>query len=207
MRVRTVLGGQPVELDVATGYPWDGSVAVEVRDGGESAWTLTLRVPAWAAGAELAVNGQPAGVAAEPGTYAAIRRRWTRGDVVTLNLPMTPRLTEADTRIDAVRDCVAIERGPLVYCLEQTDQPAGAAVDAARIEEGTMLSQNQPALLGGITTVDAPGRVSRRPAGATYPPAAGPDPGPGEPVTLRAVPYFTWANRGAGAMRVWIPRS
>jgi hypothetical protein len=211
MRVRTVLAGQsgtqPIELDVATGYPWDGTVAVEVRDGGESAWTLTLRIPAWAAGAELAVNGQPAGVAAEPGAYAAIRRRWIRGDVVTLHLPMTPRLTEADPRIDAVRDCVAIERGPLVYCLEQTDQPAGAAVDAARIEEGTMLSQNQPGLLGGITTVDAPGRVWRHPAGATYPPAAGPDPGPGEPVTLRAVPYFTWANRGAGAMRVWIPRS
>ena len=189
MRVRTVLAGQPVELNVATTYPWDGTVEVEVRDGGDSAWTLTLRVPAWAAGAELAVNGQPAGVAAEPGTYAAIRRRWTRGDVGTLNLPMMPRLTEADPRVDAARDCAAIERGPLVYCLEQTDQPAGAAVDAARIEEKTMLSQNQPGLLGGITTIDASGRVA------------------GQPVTLTAVPYFTWANRGAGAMRVWIPKS
>jgi hypothetical protein len=196
MRVRTVLGGaggpaaaQPVELDVATEYPWDGRVEVEVRAGGDAPWTLTLRVPAWAAGAELAVNGQPAGVAAEPGTYAAVRRRWARGDVVTLTLPMTPRLTRPDERIDSVRGCAAIERGPLVYCLEQTDQPDGAAVDGVRIEEGTMLSRNQPGLLGGITTIDAPGRVA------------------GHPVTLTAVPYFTWANRGAGAMRVWIPRS
>jgi DUF1680 family protein len=207
MRVRTVLSGQPVELAVATEYPWDGRVEVEVRAGGEAPWTLTLRVPAWAAGAELAVNGQSAGVAAEPGTYAAIRRRWARGDVVTLTLPMTPRLTRADARIDAVRDCAAIERGPLVYCLEQSDQPAGAAVDGVRIEEGTMMSRNQPGLLGGVTTIDAPGRVLPHPAGDTYPPAAERDPEPGEPVTLRAVPYFTWANRGAGAMRVWIPQA
>ncbi len=207
MRVRTVLSGQPVELDVATEYPWDGRVEVEVRAGGEAPWTLTLRVPAWAARAELAINGQSAGVAAEPGTYAAIRRRWNRGDVVTLTLPMSPRLTRADERIDAVRDCAAIERGPLVYCLEQADQPVGAAVDHVRIEKGTMMSSKQPDLLSGITTVDAPGRVSRRPAAGPYPPAGGRDPGPGDPVTLRAVPYFTWANRGAGAMRVWIPRS
>jgi DUF1680 family protein len=189
MQVRTSVSGQPVELAVATEYPWDGRVEVEVRAGGDAPWTLTLRVPAWAAGAELAVNGQPAGVAAEPGTYAAVRRRWARGDVVTLTLPMTPRLTRPDERIDSVRGCAAIERGPLVYCLEQTDQPDGAAMDGVRIEEGTMLSRNQPGLLGGITTIDAPGRVA------------------GHPVTLTAVPYFTWANRGAGAMRVWIPRS
>jgi hypothetical protein len=167
---------------------------VEVRAGGDAPWTLTLRVPAWAAGAELAVNGQPAGVAAEPGTYAAVRRRWARGDVVTLTLPMTPRLTRPDERNDGARGCAAIERGPLVYCLEQADQPDGAAVDTVSIDEGriderTMMSRNQPGLLGGITTIDAPGRVA------------------GQPVTLTAVPYFTWANRGAGAMRVWIPRS
>jgi hypothetical protein len=203
MRVRTTVGGaggagggggQPIELDVATEYPWDGRVEVEVRAGGDAPWTLTLRVPAWAAGAELAVNGQPAGVAAEPGTYAAVRRRWARGDVVTLTLPMTPRLTRPDERNDGARGCAAIERGPLVYCLEQADQPDGAAVDTVSIDEGriderTMMSRNQPGLLGGITTIDAPGRVA------------------GQPVTLTAVPYFTWANRGAGAMRVWIPRS
>ncbi|HWG14605.1 MAG TPA: beta-L-arabinofuranosidase domain-containing protein [Streptosporangiaceae bacterium] len=207
MRIRTMVGGEPVALDVTTAYPWDGTVEVEVQSASAAPWTLTLRVPAWAAGAELAVNGRPAGVTAEPGTYAAIRRRWARGDVVTLTLPMAPRLTRADERIDAVRDCAAIERGPLVYCLEQSDQPAGAAVDNVRIEKGTMMSSKQPDLLGGITTVDATGRVSRRPAADTYPPADGRDPEPGDPVTLRAVPYFAWANRGAGAMRVWIPQS
>ena len=196
MRVRTTVAGEPVELDVATGYPWDGTVEFEVRAAASaSPWMLSLRIPAWAAGAELAVNGQPAGEGAEPGRYAQLRRQWSPGDVVTLTLPMSPRLTRPDERIDAVRDCLAIERGPLVYCLEQTDQPSGALVDRVRIEDGpgrpALRAVAEPDLLGGITVVEAPGRTS-----------AG-----GDPVTLRAVPYFTWANRDLGAMRVWIPRA
>jgi uncharacterized protein len=190
MRVRTSVGGQPVELDVATEYPWDGTVEFEVRAAGSaSPWTLSLRIPAWAAGADLTVNGQPAGEDVEHGGYAQIRRQWSRGDVVTLTLPMAPRLTRPDERIDAVRGCVAIERGPLVYCLEQIDQPSGALVDQVRIDDGPLTAAHRPGLLGGITVVEAPGRV----------------PTSGEAVTLRAVPYFAWANRSLGAMRVWIP--
>jgi uncharacterized protein len=127
----------------------------------------------------------------EPGGYARIHREWSPGDVVTLTLPMPPRLTRPDERIDAVRGCLAIERGPLVYCLEQADQPDGALVDQVRIEDGPLTAVAEPGLLGGITVVEAPGRTSAR----------------GEPVTLRAVPYFTWANRELGAMRVWIPQA
>ena len=187
MRVRS----EEIEVDVATNYPWDGSVQFEVRATGSAAWTLSLRIPAWAAGAELAVNGQPAGEGVEPGGYARIHRQWSPGDVVTLTLPMPPRLTRPDERIDAVRGCLAIERGPLVYCLEQADQPDGALVDQVRIEDGPLTAVAEPGLLGGITVVEAPGRTSAR----------------GEPVTLRAVPYFTWANRELGAMRVWIPQA
>jgi hypothetical protein len=196
MRVRTTVGDEPVELDVATEYPWDGTVEFTVRAAASaSPWTLALRIPAWAAGAELTVNGQPTGepegTGVEPGGYAQLRRQWSVGDVVTLTLPMAPRLTRPDERIDAVRGCLAIERGPLVYCLEQTDQPDGALVDQVRIEDGPLTTVAEPDLLGGITVVEAPGRTS-----------AG-----GEPVTLRAVPYFTWANRDLGAMRVWIPQA
>ena len=102
---------------------------------------------------------------------------------------MPPRLTRPDERIDAVRGCVAIERGPLVYCLEQVDQPPGALVDQVRIDDGPLTAADRPGLLGGITVVEAPGRV----------------PASGAAVTLRAVPYFMWANRGLGTMRVWIP--
>ncbi len=192
MRVRTVVSGELAELDVTTGYPWDGTVEIEVVVAPDSPWTLSLRIPSWAAGAgaRVTINGRAEDVAAEPGTYARLRRRWDRGDVVTLTLPMTPRLTWPDDRIDAVRGCVAIERGPLVYCIEQADQDA--PVDEVRIEDGPMTAVAEPGLLGGVTVVEAPGRASGSPGAAA--------------VTLRAVPYFSWANRDIGAMRVWIPR-
>ncbi|MBV9796286.1 MAG: glycoside hydrolase family 127 protein [Actinobacteria bacterium] len=186
MRVRA----GAIDLDLATGYPWDGAVQLEVRASGDVPWTLALRIPAWATGAELTVNGQPAGERAEPGSYTSIRRSWRRGDVVTLTLPMATRLTPPHERIDAVRGCAAIERGPLVYCVEQTDQPPAALVDEIRIDKGPLTAVDQPGRLGGITAVNIPGRAS---AGG----AAG---------ALRATPYYAWANRGIGAMRVWIPR-
>ena len=183
MRVRS--GG--IDLVVATDYPWGGTVAIEVRGTGEAPWTLELRVPGWASGAEVSVNGQSADVAAEPGSYASVRRSWARGDVVTLKLPMSPQLTWPDGRVDAVRGCQVIERGPLVYCIEQPDQPAEMPVDSARLRSVTDWTVIElPRLLGGITMVKTGSHV------------------PG--VVLSAVPYFTWANRGAEAMRVWIPR-
>src|ERR1700759_1591165 len=160
MRVQTAVGGEPVELDVATRYPWDGTVEVEVLAAPDSPWTLSLRIPAWVAGAgarvRVTVNGRVEDVADEPGTYARLHRRWSRGDVVTLSLPMPPRLTWPDDRIDAVRGCVAIERGPLVCCIEQTDQEA--PVDEVRIEDGPMTAVAEAGLLGGVTTVEARGR-------------------------------------------------
>ena len=183
MRVRS--GG--IDLVVATDYPWGGTVAIEVRGTGEAPWTLELRVPGWASGAEVSVNGQSADVAAEPGSYASVRRSWARGDVVTLKLPMSPQLTWPDGRVDAVRGCQVIERGPLVYCIEQPDQPAEMPVDSARLRSVTDWTVIElPRLLGGITMVKTGSHV------------------PG--IVLSAVPYFTWANRGAEAMRVWIPR-
>ena len=187
MRVRS----GDIDLEVGTEYPWDGTVEIEVRGRREAPWTLALRIPGWAADATVTVNGQPARVTAAPGEYASIRRSWARGDAVALTLPMPPRLTWPNERVDAVRGCVAIERGPLVYCLEQAGQPDGVLVDEVRIEDGSMTAVPEPGLLGGVTGVEAPGRAS-----------AG-----GAAITLRAIPYYAWANRDIGAMRVWIPRA
>lgn len=158
-------------VSVRTGYPWDGRITVTaVRPG---TWTLSLRIPAWCSGATL--DGAP--VAAEAG-WLRVRRDWQRGETVVLDLPMEPRLTRPDPRVDAVRGCVAIERGPLVYCLESADQTR--RLDAVALDRDTPLrAEHRPELLCGVTVVTA-----------------------GE---LTAVPYAVWANRGAGAMRVWIP--
>jgi DUF1680 family protein len=155
-------------LTVETEYPWDGVVRVRV-DAAAAPFTLSLRVPGWAAGATL--GGAPV----EPG-YARVQA--AAGDVVELRLPMEVRTSTAHPRVDAVRGCVALERGPLVYAAEQADHDT--PVDDLHIDPAAPTSSShRPDLLGGVTVVTA-----------------------GE---LTLVPYYAWANRGAAPMRVWIP--
>ncbi len=179
-----------VRLAVETGYPWDGAVRVRVLETPEAAWTLSLRVPGWARGATLD------GRSVEAGAYASDRRAWRAGDAVELNLPMPIRMTEADERVDAVRGGIAIERGPLVYAVERDD-----ADDLSLTAVGG--AEHDADLLGGITTIHATGRSRRHvaqpwPYGQTVPSIV-------EPTDIVAVPYFAWANRGIGPMRVWLP--
>jgi DUF1680 family protein len=114
----------------------------------------------------------------------------------------------ADPRVDAARGCVAIERGPLVYCLEQVDHPGGG-LDAVTIDPAVGLTvRERPDLLGGVTTVVASGYRRTLPPTDWWPYRAAPAPAPqdrGTPLELIAVPYFAWANRETGSMRVWLP--
>ena len=179
---------------VATDYPWDGRIEIEVTATGEAPWALDLRVPAWAAGARLAVNDDELEPPA-PG-YARVGAPGRPATASRSSSPIEPRLTAPHPRVDAVRGCLAIERGPLVYCLEEADAPAGAIVDDLRIDPAAEL-RAVPA-----RTCSA-GSSRSRPAGAHEPP----DDLPADPrtVALRAIPYSHWGNRGEGAMRVWIP--
>jgi hypothetical protein len=193
----------PVELTVATDYPWSGTIAVEVVSSPDADLTLSLRIPAWARAATI--DGEPVA----PGDYAALTRHWSAGDRVLLELDVSPRLTAPDPRIDAVRGCVALERGPIVYCLEERDLPAGLALADVSIDTSVEpLDGGSAAQLGDLQAVALSGVVRgvggwedvayrdlHELGGAT----------PGSPVQLLAVPYFAWANRDEGGMRVWIP--
>jgi DUF1680 family protein len=199
----TCPGAGSVELAVETGYPWSGAIAIKVVSPGESEWTLSLRVPAWARAATL--DGEPVA----PGGYAVLTRRWRAGDSVVLELDVSPRFTAPNPRIDAVRGCVALERGPIVYCVEAHDLPPGADLAAVAVDAAVDPVDSGPlAQLGGLPAVALAGSVRdlggweqseyrdlrERPSAA--PAAATP---------LLAVPYFAWANRTGGGMRVWIP--
>jgi len=208
--------GEAGPLRVATGYPWRGTVEIEVVEGGAAPWTLSLRVPAWADGAT--VDGEPA----PAGEYARVKRSWRPGDTVTLEVPLAPRLSAPHPRIDAVRGCLAIERGPLVYCVEGADAPDGALLDDLRLDASAPLTDVERSdLLGGIVVVEGSG-VDAPPdwdPDWAYAPASGVDhsgpgrsrsgdaavDGAGGEVRLVAVPYALWGNRGDGPMRVWIP--
>jgi DUF1680 family protein len=217
------LSAGEVGLEVRTEYPWDGRVEVRVARSPGADWSLDLRVPGWCEGACATVH--PAGAAPKPpvdgapGAYLRLRRRWAPGDRVVLELPFAVRITLPDERIDAVRGCAAIERGPLVYCFEDHDQPEGVSVDAIVLTGGHPAVDRRPELLGGVAVVqidggtltggDRPlpeGAASRPQGGAGLPyRSTGAASSPVRPARLTAIPYHAWANRGVRAMRVWVP--
>lgn len=201
-----------VVLGTSSGLPWDGDITVKIEQSPAQEWTLALRIPSWAEGATAHVNADTLTEGVRPGTYLQIRRSWAEGDVVRLTLPVEPRLTRPDPRIDAVAGSVAVERGPLVYAFEQLDQPSGTDLDLlALLPEVPLQDRCRSDLLGGVVTVAAtarPLRPAQRMGELPYEPLTngGPDPVPtAEVVELTAVPYFRWANRQLGQMRVFLP--
>ncbi|HKS98960.1 MAG TPA: beta-L-arabinofuranosidase domain-containing protein [Rugosimonospora sp.] len=199
----TIHSGQHV-LDVSTRYPWDGWVAVTVRSAGPGPWTLALRVPAWCTAYTLRVDGVAVEVEPRDG-YLRLVREWTPGTTVVLALDMAPRLVSAHPHVDAVRGCLALVRGPLVYCLEQADLPDGVPLQDVRLNAGAPIVAAET---GGHTPIPVV-LTAEGVAVSASDPALYRDGGAvaGTPATvpLTAIPYFLWGNRAPGPMRVWIP--
>jgi DUF1680 family protein len=189
------LAGGVLTVEMVTDYPWSGLVELRVTGAPPQDCGLALRVPAWSAPPALLLNEDPVQASPEPG-YLVVRRRWRPGDVLRYELDISPRLTYPDPRVDAVRGCAAIERGPLVYCLEQADQPAGAELEDLALIPGEL--RESPATVPGV------GETVLVRAGADRA-AGGPAGAAADPVTVTAVPYFQWDNRDGRAMRVWVP--
>jgi DUF1680 family protein len=194
-------------LSMQTDFPWSGEVTLTVAATDGEPWTLQLRIPDWCKEAEVTINGAAAQADRSSG-YAALTRTWQPDDVVRLQLTMQPELLAAHPRIDPARASVALRNGPLVYCLEQADQPAGVNVADVAVTPGSaMMVAWRPELLGGVNVVQLGGKsVNVASWGdALYRPLDGAAESNGEAVELVAVPYYAWANRGPGAMRVWVP--
>jgi DUF1680 family protein len=197
--VRTTVDGSPVHVTVRTEYPWDGRVELTVTTG--APLTLALRIPGWCPPAEVRVDGAPVEAPVDAAGYVEVRRDWSAGATVTLELPMPARVVRPHPRIDAVRGCVALARGPLVYCLEQADLPAGVTLEDVRVDSAAQVTTGRrpdiPVTLVAEGTVEPPASEVLYPAGVTE--------SRGDPLALTAVPYFLWGNRTPGPMRVWIP--
>lgn len=194
--IRTTLPTGALELRVTTRYPDEGRIEVQAVTAPEGPWALTLRVPAWAQGATVrtADGGEQA---AEPG-YITLPGP-AAGESVVLDLPLAPRFTWADPRIDAVRGQVAVERGPVVMALESID--LGADVATARV-----LTTTPPAEVDGQVRVQVR-TVALDDRDWPYPSA--PADGQAQPGTKEVplIPYHSWAERGPCTMRVWIPET
>jgi hypothetical protein len=204
-RASTTVGGAAVAVTQETAYPWDGMVRLRLDPDRPVPFTLRVRVPGWARGQAvpsdlyryagpgalgavgLRVNGAVVPVELEAG-FARVRRTWSAGDVVELGLEMPVRRVLAHASVIDNAGRAAIERGPLVYCVESADLP-GVRLDDLRLPLDTVLrTESRPDLLGGVTVVT--GRIRTRDASAERP--------------FTAVPYFAWANRGDGEMLVWV---
>lgn len=197
--------GGTLGLRVSTRYPADGQVHVEVVSAPDRPVTLRLRVPHWADGASLSA---PRAAGAGPGDprpvhpgWTEVRREFWPGDVLTLDLPTSPRLTWPDPRVDALRGTVAVERGPLVLCLESHDLPDGADVADVRLDPSVPPVASDDGAQVRVRLASPPTSPGGTPPFTSAPPAPSSDT-TGD-VTL--VPYHRWAERGPATMRVFLP--
>jgi DUF1680 family protein len=201
--------GTRLKIQQRTKYPWDGDVKMTVTPAQPSDFTLFVRIPGWVKGAKVAVNGNSVS-GAQAGQYLAIRRQWAAGDAVTLDLPMPTEVLEANPRVTENTDRVAVQRGPVVYCLEQSDQPtapplADVALFASRANGKAFQSEYKADLLDGVTVLRTSGaaRESASSKQALYMPATFDTPKM-RPQELTLIPYYVWANRQPTQMQVWI---
>lgn len=196
------VGGQTIRLNQETNYPWDGAVRITVNPEESGEFTLALRIPGWCRSAELMVNGTGVDVASHLDKgYVKLTRTWSPGDVVNLDLAMPVELVESHPAVAQNAGMVAIQRGPLVYCLEQADNniPLHRIILPRDAEFKTSFDPN---LLGGVVKITANALVTDDSdwGDALYRPGKTAT----KPFTITAIPYYAWDNREPGEMRVWI---
>lgn len=197
-----------VTIAQETQYPWDGQVKISVTPEKTSQFALYLRIPGWAdnqpvpsdlysfvnpemGSVSVTVNGEVVRYKQDKG-YAVIDRKWKRGDVVNFVLPMSIRKVEANKNVAENSGKVAIERGPIVYCLEGVDN--GMQLNKLILPDSSKLSETfVPDMLGGVVKISGEALITGEPAKQSQ--------------KITAIPYFIWNNRGADEMKVWIPRN
>lgn len=201
--------GEKFVLEQMTDYPWSGDIKLLVRQAPARALALRLRVPGWAGRIAVSINGQMQAKSTIAAGYVVLEQAWKPGDAIALSLPCDAQLIAADPRVEETRNQVAVMRGPVLYCVESPDLPAGVRVpDVFLASQSTF--QPAPGLTGsdlplatkvvslrgqGLSKEESGGTALYRPASAEA----------FRPFELRLVPYFAWANRGRSAMSVWIP--
>ncbi len=212
----TLPSGAAVTLRVETRYPEEGAVHITVEPGTPCEFELRLRIPGWCRKHSLAVNGEAVEAPVERG-YACVKRTWHTGDVVELELDMPVERVKAHPNVQANRGRVALQRGPLVYCLEQADHsvpvrhitlPDDATLAAKKVEPQALGFPPDPlpalVVLEGEALAADPSVWQN----ALYRRACPPKGASGDRrrVPIRAVPYFAWDNRAPGEMVVWLPK-
>ena len=206
------IGQSDIAVRVTTQYPWSGDVRVMLDPPQPTRLKLHVRIPGWARAVavpgdlyrfadvdikpvELRLNGRPVTYKDEKG-YAVMDREWRSGDVVELVLPMPVRQLVARQEVRENRDRVAFQRGPIVYCLEGTDNIGGVANFLIK-RSAFVATQTNKVVDEDVVTLHGDGSILT--------PTADGMSVERKPQTMVAIPYYTWANRGNYDMQVWLP--
>jgi DUF1680 family protein len=192
-RAKLTFHDVPVRLEQQSRYPWDGHIKLTIAPERPVAFALKLRIPAWSQEARLKVNGRMIDFQITDG-FAVLDRHWKSGDVVVLELPMPVRRVKADPRVEANVGRVALQRGPVVYCLEGVDND-GEVLNLVLPKDSRLTAEYRPDLLSGVTVIQGTAQAiyaddAKRVAKAK---------------PFLAVPFCVWDNRQPGEMIVWLP--
>ena len=202
-----------VTLSQETGYPWKGISNITVDPEKEENFAICIRVPGWAQNkpvpsdlyafvedihndVSIRINGQKAPLTINKG-YARIDRTWKKGDTIELDLPMPVRRIASHTDVKTNKGKFAIQRGPIVYCLEGPDNE-GKVLDLVIPDNGKFTTQLDPDLLGGVMKIEGQAQTVKRALDGSIVPVSK------RPFT--AIPYYAWAHRGRSHMTVWPAR-
>jgi DUF1680 family protein len=191
-----------VKLKVETGLPWQGNLSMEVDLQEPREFSLHLRIPSWASGVEVKINGErlelseeiisekqtePTASGYDPRTsrFWKIQRTWTPGDVIEIEFNMDIHLNRAHPKVKGHKGKATISLGPIVYCLESVDNP-DIDIFNVQLHPASLKVHFNPDLLGGINFITASSTDSQ---------------------DLTLIPYHLWGNRGASQMTVWVNTS
>lgn len=196
-----LLDSSKIKLVQKTDYPWDGAVSIEVSESKKEAFDIMLRIPEWANGSTVSVNGKKENSTA--GTYFTINRKWKKGDIINLNMPMKPALVVGHRNIEEVRNQAAIKRGPVVYCIETPDLPKNTNILDVYIPSDIKLTpQTEVNFLGGLSTLKGTVMLTKDTGEKMYNTLKKPN---WKSYEATFIPYYAWSNRGVSEMTVFMP--
>ncbi len=202
--------GTGLKISQTTNYPWSGDIKLSVNPVHPADFTVYVRWPAWAPSADIQVNGQVFQTASfKHGSFIPISRNWNPGDSVTVSFPLQPIPTVSNPRVADTYGRLAMQRGPLVYTLEQIDQNGTALGDIFVRPSGTNVPEVRKDLLGGITVLKVSGQAAEKSLGEEplYEPLGTAINRVKRPITLTFIPYYCMGNREPTPMEVWVPIS
>lgn len=205
--------GSKLKLTQETEYPWEGKIQITIEQSPDKDFGVKLRIPAWADESEISINGEHYNFDNEEGKYVNIIRKWAPGDVISLNLPMKTKLVSANPLVHNLEGKVAVQRGPVVYCLESYDLPENTSISDIRIPlDISLIPRFNESSLGGVAVLEGEVVIIKDSFSGTETLYSDSIPEKVGKIRTTFIPYFCWNNRfdtestgGSPEMSVWFP--